>query len=242
MGAVPNYTTCLENWWGWPNDRIDALYLLGGASNIVVGSNPPFTIQDFFSFHPKFGGQASLVYAATTENSNTVSITPMNPEPTSGIPVSCPGVIPNGTFISSVSGNTLTLSSEAISTQAQILFTIWNASILPIAVINAYMFLASASLVQARWREQWGVGMGLFISHFLSLYAKADGNINSDVNQIAAQGLSNGILISKSAGDVSAGYTPVQGLDNWGAWNLTVYGQMLATLAKVIGSGPVLLW
>jgi hypothetical protein len=58
--------------------------------------------------------------------------------------------------------------------------------------------------------------------------------------QIAAQGLFGGIQTSKSVGDVSVGYTPLA-LESWGAWNLTLYGVELATMANVVGSGPLLI-
>jgi hypothetical protein len=61
-------------------------------------------------------------------------------------------------------------------------------------------------------------------------------------SQVAAQGLATGILTSKSVGDVSAGYTVLESLKEFGAWQLTRYGQQLATLGKVIGSGPMVLW
>lgn len=57
-----------------------------------------------------------------------------------------------------------------------------------------------------------------------------------------AQGLASGILTSKSVGDVSAGYTPLASLESWGAWNLTRYGQELATIGKIIGMGPTIIW
>lgn len=60
--------------------------------------------------------------------------------------------------------------------------------------------------------------------------------------QIAAQGLAGGIQTSKSVGDVSVSYQTLEALADWGAWNLTSYGQQLATMARVIGSGPALIW
>lgn len=60
--------------------------------------------------------------------------------------------------------------------------------------------------------------------------------------QIAAQGLFGGIQTSKSVGDVSVGYQPLSALEDWGQWNLTLYGTELATMARVIGSGPMCIW
>lgn len=60
--------------------------------------------------------------------------------------------------------------------------------------------------------------------------------------EIAAQGLAGGIQVSKSVGDVSVSYQPLETLASWGAWNLTLYGQQLATAAKIVGAGPALIW
>ena len=60
--------------------------------------------------------------------------------------------------------------------------------------------------------------------------------------EVAAQGLAGGIQTSKSVGDVSVGYTPLAALEDWGAWNLTIYGQQLATMARVVGMGPALIY
>jgi Protein of unknown function (DUF4054) len=60
--------------------------------------------------------------------------------------------------------------------------------------------------------------------------------------QIAAQGLAGGIQTSKSVGDVSVSYQVLTALEDWGAWNLTKYGQLLATQARVIGMGPMVIY
>lgn len=59
---------------------------------------------------------------------------------------------------------------------------------------------------------------------------------------IAAQGLAGGIQTSKSVGDVSVSYQVLESLAAWGQWNLTRYGQQLATMAKVVGSGPMVIY
>lgn len=60
--------------------------------------------------------------------------------------------------------------------------------------------------------------------------------------QIAAQGLAGGIQTAKSVGDVSVSYQVLTSLEEWGAWNLTKYGQLLATMAKTIGAGPMVIY
>jgi hypothetical protein len=59
---------------------------------------------------------------------------------------------------------------------------------------------------------------------------------------IAAQGLAGGIQTSKSVGDVSVSYQVLESLASWGQWNLTRYGQQLASMARVVGSGPMVIW
>ena len=59
---------------------------------------------------------------------------------------------------------------------------------------------------------------------------------------VAAAGLAGGIQSSKSVGDVSVSYSVLSSLESWGAWNLTKFGQLLATMAKVMGSGPMIFW
>ena len=59
---------------------------------------------------------------------------------------------------------------------------------------------------------------------------------------IAAQGLAGGIQSSKSVGDVSVSYATLDSLKEWGALQLTSYGQQLATMARVVGSGPMVVY
>jgi hypothetical protein len=59
---------------------------------------------------------------------------------------------------------------------------------------------------------------------------------------IAAQGLAGGIQTAKSVGDVSVSYATLDSLKEWGALQLTSYGQQLATMARVVGSGPMVIW
>ena len=58
---------------------------------------------------------------------------------------------------------------------------------------------------------------------------------------IAAQGLAGGIQQSKGVGDVSVAYAVLDSLKEWGALQLTSYGQQLATMARVVGSGPLVI-
>jgi hypothetical protein len=384
MGAnpTPNWDQWLDTCWGIGYDAIGSLPSFAGASNLVTGTNPPYTIQDFLAMYPKWGGTASLLSATLTEGSQTAMVVNISaltvgcpvsgigiqagttiagispggdaritfPAPLTGswnlqwftgpvtsLPVQNSGdnqnfTIPyavasgqiwqlfnNGQYLQPGVGNNYTIIGNQIAfpfplitgtfnlqffigsgmaivpvnsgddqnftvpgsavtadsqlfNQGQLLqpgdsqnytltlasatvtlslpatasvstyMSVWTAPLVPFGVILAYLNLANACLVHARWQAQWATAMGWFISHFLTLYAVSDGNPNATTAQAAAQGLSIGITVSKSVGDVSVSYQIMQGLVSWGSWNLTIFGQLLITWAKVVGSGPMLLY
>ena len=109
----------------------------------------------------------------------------------------------------------------------------------PAAAINMYIALASASLMQGRWREAWTMVMGLYVAHYCTLYLRSEGSAGTTAGAIAASGLEKGITISQSAGDVSKSSQLVQGFEQWGAFAQTTYGTQLITLAKTVGRGPI---
>ena len=130
---APDYSAFLQQAWG--SGYESDMGSLGSASNIVVGTNPPYAAADFYAFYPKFADQATI----------------------------------------------------------------------PTAVVNAFISLASASLVQARWgAETWPIAMAMFVAHYLTLYLRSDGDAQyTSPGRVAAAGLARGILVSKSAGGVS---------------------------------------
>lgn len=240
--GTPDWNGFLASIWGDGIDCSGPGAIVAQASNVVVGSNPAYSIQDFLALFPKWGGPtlSPVPTCSTTQDSDEITVSANNGIAV-GNPVAAAG-IPDGAFVTAINGTTVTLSEEATATAADVALTVWNAPLVPFAILQAYLALASASLMQARWQEQWIVAMGLFVSHFLTLYARTDGNPNATVSQAAAQGLAFGVQISKSVGDLSVGYQAIQGIESWGAWNLTTYGQELATMAKIIGAGPQFLW
>jgi hypothetical protein len=170
MGATPNYNALLGVIWGDWFDGSD-FASLSGASNIIVGTNPPYSKDDFFAIYPQFNNAA-----------------------------------------------------------------------FPDAVINAYIYLATSSLVQARYFEMWPMVMALFIAHYLTMYAQSAQSPNTTMAQIAGSGLALGIKTSKSAGDVNVGMSILDDLKGWGTFQLTQFGQQFASIAKVIGSAPMQLY
>lgn len=147
---------------------------LGDASNIRVGDNPPYTIDDFKTVYPQFQGE-------------TVA------EP----------------------------------------------------ILAMYLELAHHAVKEARWHSYWKLAMGLFVAHFVTLWVSGTADPGSDAAAIVQAGQAKGLDVSKSVGGVSMSkdYSLIaSGLDGWAAWNSTFYGNQLATLAKLVGKGGMLVW
>lgn len=112
-------------------------------------------------------------------------------------------------------------------------------------IIPQFIELADASIKETRFRGAWKTAMGLFIAHFTLLLLQGTASPESTAGAVVAAGQARGIMASKSAGDVSVGYdinSIAQDLNGWAAWKLTIYGQQLATLAKLYGKGGMGVW
>jgi hypothetical protein len=324
-GAWPNYTVWLQNAWGaggetqstWPGA------LFADATNLVFGVNPVYALDDFQAVYPKFFGAPTALSGAVTTAGGTVVAVPTMAGLLPGQFVQGAG-LPKGSVITALGVSSVTLN-QAATASGSITLLAYQSAPVPAAVVQLYLNLATASLVQARWQEQWTVAMGWFIAHYCTLYAKSDaaevlqtlvqsthveqaagavpgtaytlssappGGVLVSLTvdgvflqpgvgytlagltvtltapttdqapwaawavqtaayaqqgqasgaQIAAQGLAGGIQTSKSVGDVSVACQPLASLEDWGAWNLTTYGQQLATMARVVGAGPMCIW
>jgi hypothetical protein len=211
----------------------------GLASGLVVGTNPPYGLLDFFSFYPKFGGALVTVNGDLTSGSAIVANTNTTGLAAGMLLAARPGIAAGATIQSVDSGTQFTLSLGATATAAGAKLEIFANPLVPLAVVNAYIALASASLLQPRWGDAWQIAMGLYVAHFVTLWLRSDGDTYSTPGKAAAAGLARGITVSKSAGGVSQGLQVTPGLEAWGSWTQTSYGEQLASMAKVVGSGPI---
>ena len=326
QGLVPNFNAWLGTAWGSGADYYNASIAgwVCGATNLVFGQNPPYYLDDFLAMYPKFFGAATVLAGCVTIAGSQQVTVPSTAGLLVGQFLVC-GDLPKGTVITAVGSGTITVSNAAATSDAAATLQVYQAPVVPVAVILMYLNLASASLVQARWEEQWTVAMAWFIAHYCTLYARSDaqeiltavqttlhgevpaGNqpgttftlsaappngtlqglykngqfltpgidytlagtaitttvvvtaadslyaqwpVNTSTStpvtytaaQVAAQGIANGIEVSKSVGDVSASYAALESLSSFGQWNLTIYGQQLATMAKIVGMGPMVIW
>lgn len=238
---MPDLEQIIDGWWGGAYQTPGMSGIVASAANIVVGVNSAFTATDFLAIYPKFGGQAITVTGALTASSATVTGI-SGPGLAVGQPIAGNG-IPGGATIAALdsTASTVTLSQNATASGSQAL-TAWPAMLVPLIVLDLYIALASASLNQARWQAAWQTGMALYVAHFATLWLQSEGDPVSTAGQAAATGLAQGIIVSKSVGDVSVSMQPYQGFEAWGAFQQTVYGQQLISLAKVVGWGPVYVW
>ena len=144
------------------------------ATNLVFGANPPYYLDDFLSFSPKFFGPATaFANSAVITGSSTVTV-PSVTGLMMGQFVQCPG-LPSGSLITGVTGSTsITVNTVATATLSGVTLVAYLTPVVPVAVIQLYVNLASASLVQARWQDSWLLGMAWFIAHYVTLFVETD--------------------------------------------------------------------
>lgn len=192
----PNFDAMLQTFWGagqefWTSGPGS---IIAAGTNLVIGCNPPYALDDFLAFFPKFFGLPTLVAnCVTTAGSATVTVPTVNGL-LAGQFLQGAG-FDKGTVIIGLGAGQFTVNKPALasgSTTAQV----YENPPVPVAVIQLYLNLAWASLQQARWQEQWTVAMGFFIAHYLTLYAE------SDASQVASQ------LLVAIHGEVPQGTLP----------------------------------
>jgi len=235
--VFPDVNLLLSELWSGGDEFIYTRFF-SQASNIVLGTNPPYSVVDFSSIYPKFIGP-STVLAGTFTNGSATVVVASTAGAAIGQLVIGSAIAPGSTIIGFTANTSIILSQPAIADGIGLSFNDYQAPLLPLAVINCYIALASSHLVQARWLDDWLVGMSLFIAHFITLWLLSDGDQCSTPGKAAAAGLAQGIATSESAGPVSIGMQPTPGLDNWASWNETQYGKLFATKARTIGAGPL---
>lgn len=225
--------------WGWADGYGDLCSVLAAASGVIVGTNPPYSLTDFFSLFPKFGGTPIVVTGTVDGTTGTITGVSSIAGLLAGQYVSGVGIAPGSVIVSAI-GTTVVLNLPTIQAGSPVQLTVYVAPLVPTAVLNAYIYLATSSIIQARWLEMWMYVMGLFIAHYATLWLLGEASgPNATGAQAAASGLAQGIVTSESAGDVSYS-SQVLNFDKWGTFGLTLYGQEFATLAQAVGSGNML--
>jgi len=171
---TPNFNAWLGTAWGAGHSYEVACAEFYGASNFVFGQNPPYYMDQFKAIHPKFFGTTTALSGCVTEIGQPTVTVPTTNGLDYGQFLQAWGLFPQGTFIIGISGNVITLNTSAIATNANATLNVYTSTPIPTGVIQMYLNLAVASLVQARWCEMWRVAIGLYIAHFCTLYARSD--------------------------------------------------------------------
>lgn len=221
-----------------PGYAADAFLSL--ATGRVLGSNPPYGVSDFLAIYPKFFGPATTVNGTLSAGSPIITSPSSTTGAAAGQLITGPGIPAPSLVLSVAIGQTPSITITADATESgAVAASIYQAPMIPLAVLQVYVNLAQASILQPRWREMWPLAMALYIAHYATLWMQAETGPNCTAAQVATSGLQQGIMLSQAAGDVSATTQPVQGFDDWGSLNLTQYGIQLASWAQVIGAGMI---
>lgn len=248
----------LFGWWGAQTYLSNiGIGEVSAALNLgPFGGNPLYQVSDFLSIYPKFGTSPQGILAFTLAGTMTGyavndTLTPIQPDASGALltvgSVDSSGSILTATLAQAGTGfsvaSSLPTTTSGVGVGALVNVTqITPANLvtnLPLAVVQLYINLASSSLSSCRWGSFWPLAMALYVAHFTTLYLRSEGNPSNVPGQIASSGLTKGILVSKSAGNVSAGIEVPSGLEDWGAWQQTDYGVQLATMANTIGMGMI---
>ncbi len=220
---------------GWGRDGCAAY--LGLASGLPQTGNPPYYPDNVLALFPKFFGAPTLVTGTADGTTGLIIDIDSTAGALPGQFVTAPNTAP-GCVVKSIGTNTITISN-APSVAGAITLSIYEMPPVTLAVLQLYLNIAYASLMQSRWREQWQLGMALYIAHYLTLWEQTDGNPQTTASQIVANSLQAGITISQGADGVNQGLAILETLASWGSWTLTQYGVQLATIARLCGSGPI---
>jgi len=212
------------------------VWQFGRASGVVFSGNPPYTATDFLGFYPKFFGPPTvLTVSNVTIGQPTFDVTAATGLAVGQLLVS--SAFPKDTVINSIAGNTITASANATAISTSV--TVYKAPMMPLVMILWFVYMAGASVMQQRYQEAWPWAMALYIAHFSEMWMRSKSGDNSTAAKVVASGLERGMLVGKSAGDVSASIQFLDGFDEWGAFRETTYGIQFATMSMNTNAGPV---
>lgn len=106
----------------------------------------------------------------------------------------------------------------------------------PEPVVSFWLATAAQFVNPARWGDSTDLGISLWLAHQLVVAGKNAAAVQAG----GSPGQSAGVLTSKSAGGVSAGYDfSSVAEENAGFWNESTYGRQYFRLARLFGAGPL---
>lgn len=116
--------------------------------------------------------------------------------------------------------------------------------VVPETMIQNFINMATSSLQQIRWQDMWTMGMAWYVAHFCALYIQSMASASDATAVIRERTQAVGFTTEEHAKDISA--TKVYGGAKKGSqpsnWELTVFGQQLMAMAKLVGMGAMYAW
>lgn len=111
---------------------------------------------------------------------------------------------------------------------------------IPASWLDMILDDANKAIQEARWHGKRKLAVCLYVAHFATLYLKTAVDPNENPLVIARKGDGSGNVTSKSVGGVSVSYGSSEGaadLIGYASWKDTVFGQQLASMARQVGRG-----
>lgn len=108
----------------------------------------------------------------------------------------------------------------------------------PESMIELFVEMANESISPSKWGNQAEYCAGLFVAHRLTMYLRTYAPSSANAKQAAASGALIGVARSATIGDASISYDTsavTAATSDWGDLNATQYGQILASIARMIG-------
>lgn len=115
-----------------------------------------------------------------------------------------------------------------------------GAALFPAAQLEMFIAEANGIINKERWGASWRYAAGLYVAHQAALYLRSFASGSDTPKQAAQSGEVIGVIKSAKLGDASVTYDTealTAATAQWGDLNATVYGQMLATRARLVGMG-----
>lgn len=113
-------------------------------------------------------------------------------------------------------------------------------SLVPAVMLELFISNANNSILPSRYCDMWRYAAGLYVAHFCTLYLKTYSDGSASTAQAAAKGQQTGLVKEAAMGDTTISYdntAVTEAMAKWGSWNATQYGQLLVTMARMIGMG-----
>ena len=114
--------------------------------------------------------------------------------------------------------------------------------ILPEHMLTMFVEYANNSVLPSAWGSSWRYAAGLYVAHHAAMYLKTYSDGSAAPEMVAAKSQPTGAVKSATMGDTSIDYdnsAVTIGMEKWGAWNATQYGQQLISQARIVGMGGI---